>query len=286
MREQKHGRRGAFPFAGKAAVITGAGSGIGLALAHACAGEGMRLVLADRDAARLEAVAAELLAKGAEVTTRLTDVARAEEVEALAVAAEQLYGGTDLLFNNAGVTTPDRWRNVWEFTPADWQKMFDVNVLGVAYGLTSFVPRMIARGRPAHVVNMASLAGLLSGSGSVPYGASKHAVVRITEGLAAGLAEQGHPIGVTLVCPGLVRTRIFDDSGAQPDLDESGRFRFTAATAEPDDLAREILQAVAEDRYWLVSDQGFEAAVEERLETIRLRRRPGFAATRAAQQRD
>jgi len=286
MREQKHGRRGAFPFAGKAAVITGAGSGIGLALAHACADEGMRLVLADRDAARLEAVAAELRAKGAEVTTRLTDVARAEEVEALAVAAEQLYGGTDLLFNNAGVTTPDRWRNVWEFTPADWQKMFDVNVLGVAYGLTSFVPRMIARGRPAHVVNMASLAGLLSGSGSVPYGASKHAVVRITEGLAAGLAEQGHPIGVTLVCPGLVRTRIFDDSGAQPDLDESGRFRFTAATAEPDDLAREIVQAVAEDRYWLVSDQGFEAAVEERLETIRLRRRPGFAATRAAQQRD
>lgn len=286
MSEDTVGLRGPFPFAGRAAVITGAGSGIGLALARACAAEGMRLLLSDRDAMRLEEAAAELRAGGAQVASCVTDVARAEEVEALAAEADRLYGGADLLFNNAGVTTPDRWRNVWEFSPADWQRMFDVNVLGVAYGITSFVPRMIARGRPAHVVNTASLAGLLSGSGSVPYGASKHAVVRITEGLAAGLAEQGHPIGVTLVCPGLVRTRIFDDSGSQSDLDAEGHFRFTAATAEPADLAREILQAVAEDRYWLVGDQGFEAAVEERLETIRHRRRPGFAATRAAQQRD
>lgn len=274
-----------FTFSGRSAVITGAGSGIGLALAQELAARGMRLLLADRDGAAVGEAVRALAAAGAEAHAHVLDVADAGAVAALADAADRLFGGTGLLCNNAGITTPDRWRRVWQFAPAEWQAMLDVNVMGVVHGINAFVPRMIARGTPAHVLNTASIAGLISGSGSVPYGMSKVAVVRISEGLHAGLREEGVPVGVTVLCPGLVRTPIFDRTGSQPDLDAEGRFRFTPDALEPGEVAAMAADAVAEGRFYALTTDAFDTAIRERTEAILARRNPGFGAELKAQGR-
>ena len=186
-------------FFGKTAVITGAGSGIGAALAKLAAAQGMNLVLADINRADLEKVAAQL---SASAVVQPTDVADPEAVQALADVAWDRFGGVDLLCNNAGVVPGGRHRPVWDYAPEDWRWAFGVNVDGVVNGIRSFVPRMIAEGRAGHILNTASVAGFVSGSGSAVYGASKHAVVRITEALYAGLRDEGAPIGVTMLCPG------------------------------------------------------------------------------------
>lgn len=275
-----------FTFGGRSAVVTGAGSGIGLALARELAERGMRLLLADRDAAAVGEAVRALVAEGAEAHAHVLDVADAGAVAALADRAEALFGGTDLLCNNAGITTPDRWRRVWQFAPAEWQAMLDVNVMGLVHGIHAFVPRMIARGTPAHVLNTASIAGLISGSGSVPYGMSKVAAVRISEGLLAGLREEGLAIGVTLLCPGLVRTPIFERTGSQPDLDAQGRFRFTADALEPGAVAAMAADAVAEGRFYALTTDAFDPAIRARAEAILARRTPGFGAELKAQGRD
>ena len=276
---------GNFTFKGRSAVITGAGSGIGLALARELAARGMRLLLADRDGAAVHTATQAIAATGATAHARAVDVTDEAAVTALADQADQLFGGTDLLCNNAGITTPNRWRRVWQFTPAEWRAMLDVNVMGVVHGINAFVPRMIARGTPAHVLNTASVAGLISGSGSVPYGMSKVAVVRISEGLYAGLREEGQPIGVTVLCPGLVRTPIFDRSGAQPDLDENGQFRFTPDALAPETVAGIAADAVAEGRFYAITSDAFDAAIAERAQAILSRRNPGFGAELKAQGR-
>jgi NADP-dependent 3-hydroxy acid dehydrogenase YdfG len=156
-------------FEGRTAVITGAGSGIGAALARCAAARGMNLVLADINLPDVQAVAADLGGPAALVLR--VDVADADAVQDMAERAWDRFGSVDLLCNNAGVVPGGRHRNVWEYAIEDWRWAFGVNLDGVVNGIRSFVPRMIADGREGHVLNTASVAGFVSGAGSAVYGA-------------------------------------------------------------------------------------------------------------------
>lgn len=214
-------------FEGRTAVVTGAASGIGRALAARCAAERMQVVMADIEAEALESAAAALAAEGATVHPVVTDVADEEAVEALAAATERRFGGTHLLFNNAGVGTVGP--PIWAHTPADWRWTLDVNLWGVIHGIRAFVPRMLAGGEEGHIVNTASAAGLVAPRGFAPYTVSKWAVVAMSETLHHELAERGAPIGVSVLCPGLVDTAIAD----------AARNRPAARQNQPDEAARQ-----------------------------------------------
>ena len=189
--------------AGRTAVVTGAASGIGRALAEAIHERGARLVLADRDADGLRQVAADTGGLAVDVDVSVTD-----DVERLADAA----GAPTLLCLNAGVVSS--WPGpVWEAPAEEWRRVLDINLGGVVNGLRSFVPRMLATGEPHHILITASLAGLLTWPGGGPYAAAKHAAVTVAE--QAALALEGSAITVTLLCPALVRTGM-SETGDDP----------------------------------------------------------------------
>jgi NAD(P)-dependent dehydrogenase (short-subunit alcohol dehydrogenase family) len=203
---------------GKTAVITGAASGLGLALAHRCASEGMRLVLADVAADPLQAAAA-ALRPTSELIAVVVDVRHREELDRLAAAAYERFGAVHLLVNNAGVATT---RPIWETTTADWHWVLSVNLWGVIHGVGAFVPRMLAQADPSHIVNTASVAGFLSEPGMAAYSVSKHGVVALSETLSRELTEAGDHIGVSVLCPAWVPTGIDSAERNRPaDLQES-----------------------------------------------------------------
>jgi NAD(P)-dependent dehydrogenase (short-subunit alcohol dehydrogenase family) len=274
-------------FRGKCAVITGAGSGIGAALARRAAAEGMNVVLADIALADAQAVADSL--PDAQTLVVRCDVSDEASVQALADAAWDRFGSVDLLFNNAGIVPGGRHRMVWEYTPADWQWSLGVNLYGVIHGIRAFVPRMIAAGTPAHIMNTASVAGFVSGSGSSCYGAAKHAVVRATEALYAGLKEVGAPIGVSMLCPGLVATRIYDAERSRPAdlLDADGPPADSAEMlAMHDDLYRNAttpeqaadiaFEGIIADRFYVFTTTNFDQAISARAQDIVARNLPTF----------
>lgn len=189
----------------KVAVVTGAASGIGRALAVACGQRGMAVVAADIEEPALRQTQQLLQAQGVPCVTQLCDVADAAQVHALADASWSAYGRVDWLFNNAGVAVLGP---VWESTPDDWAWVLGVNLMGVVHGVRAFVPRMLAAGTPAHVVNTASAAGLATLAGSGVYCASKHAVVALSECLQHDLRAAGSPIGVSVLCPSLLPSAI------------------------------------------------------------------------------
>lgn len=192
-------------FSGKVAVVTGAASGIGYALAAQAVNEGMRVVLADIETAALDAAAQQLCAAGGDVLAVRTDVADEASVMALAERARATYGAVHLLFNNAGVGNAG---NIWEQSEADWQWVLGVNLWGVIHGVRAFVPAMLTQGTECHIVNTASAAGLVSAGALGIYAISKHAVVALSETLASQLARQGAKIGVSVLCPEFVQTRL------------------------------------------------------------------------------
>ena len=185
---------------GRTAVVTGAASGIGAALARVFADEGMRVVLADRDGAAAEQVAGSL----PDAVAATTDVADPASVRDLAAFAADTYGAVHVLANNAGILRPG---STWEQPLDDWAAVLGVNVLGVVHGLHAFVPGMLAHGEPCHVLNTGSVGGLLASPHMAAYIASKHAVVAISECLALEVA--GTAMGVTVLCPGGVATSIY-----------------------------------------------------------------------------
>jgi len=274
-------------FFGKTAVITGAGSGIGAALAKLAGNQGMNLVLADINLPDLEAVATKIAAPA--IAIQQTDVADADAVQALADLAWERFGEVSLLCNNAGVVPGGRHRLVWDYTPEDWRWAFGVNVDGVVNGIRSFVPRMLTDGRPGHVLNTASVAGFVSGAGSAVYGASKHAVVRITEALYAGLRDEKAPIGVTMLCPGLVATRIYEAERSRPDHLRSAAGQPKEAeelqsisdnlyrnAPSADDVAAQAFEGICDDQLYVFTSDRFDEPIAKRADAILARRNPEF----------
>jgi NAD(P)-dependent dehydrogenase (short-subunit alcohol dehydrogenase family) len=251
---------------GKTAVITGAASGIGRALAHRLARERMRLVLADVDARRLREVAADL--PGA-LAVR-ADVSRMRDVEALAAKSYARFGAVHLLCNNAGVAEHGA---VWEVPLRRWRRVVGVNLWGVIHGCLAFVPRMIAQGGPAHVVNTASMAGLVTPALSGAYSATKHAVVALSEALVQDLSLRGAQVGVSLLCPGWVATRLLDSSpGADPVS------RALIARGRPaEEMADRTVRAVRTGQFYVLTHPEMAPAVRRRAEQILAGRAPKAA---------
>ncbi len=198
---------------GRVAVITGAGSGFGREFARMAAGRGMRLALADINQAALDATVDELRAAGADVIGVRTDVSKAEAVQALADATMAAFGAVHLLFNNAGVASGGF---VWESTDADWQWVMGANVWSVIHGVRIFTPLMLAHGEPAHIVNTASAAGLISAPNMGIYNVSKHAVVALSETLYQDLRLVQAKVGVSVLCPAFVPTGIAQSHRNRP----------------------------------------------------------------------
>ena len=269
---------------GGTAVITGAASGIGSGLARHAASLGMRLVLADVDQRRLDAFAATL---DTEVLAVATDVRSADAVDELARRAWERFGGVELLFNNAGVMTTGL---TWEIPPDRYRQAFAVNVDGVLNGIRSFVPRMLAAGRPARIVNTASVGGFLPSPLMSPYSATKFAVVALTESLYGELKMLNAPVGVSLLAPGPVRSGIFDDpfgnahgEGAQrPEVRQfvgTMRSMLEAYGLTPDEFARRVFEGIGEGRYWLMPQpETIDDALRARVEGILARRDPVLPA--------
>lgn len=207
---------------GKTAVVTGAGSGIGRAIAHALAKAGMNVVVADLNADTAATVAAEVEALGTQALAVQANVADHGSVAAMADAAYGRFGSVEVLVNNAGVS----WRPLRPLTDAtlaDWKFMFDVNVWGVINGLDVFLPRMKAQPGEKHIVNTASMAGVWPVKGHTPYSASKYAVVGISEGIVNDIGDEG--FGCTVLCPAMVRTNVVANSESQRPTGEKGEGR-------------------------------------------------------------
>lgn len=250
-------------FEGRVAVVTGGASGIGFALASQAAREGMAIILADVEQAALDAARDSLLAEGHNVAARQVDVSDAVQVETLAEWVYSEFGAVHLLFNNAGIMNHER--PAWELSPADWQWGLSVNLWGVVHGLQSFVPRMLAGGDEGHIVNTASMAGLLTGrSGNAIYDATKHAVLSLSESLYRDLAVTTSKQGVSVLCPGAVTTNIFSAERNRPD--DLGRSEGTApvsgvtsdgsgASFTPDEVADQVFDAIRKKRFYILATQ-------------------------------
>jgi NAD(P)-dependent dehydrogenase (short-subunit alcohol dehydrogenase family) len=270
---------------GKVAVITGAASGFGREFALKGAALGMKLVLADIDATALDATVTSLRERGAEVRGVRTDVSNAADVDALARATLDAFGGAHLLFNNAGVGAGGF---IWESSANDWQWVFGVNVMGVANGIRAFTPIMLAQNEPAHIVNTASVAGLLAAPAMGVYNASKHAVVAMTETLYHDLRLARASVGVSLLCPAFVPTGIADAERARPgalvndeEMTASQKLaaRQLAKAVEHGKLsARDVAEltfdAIRANRFYVVTHPNIMPSVQLRLDDIAQLRDP------------
>jgi NAD(P)-dependent dehydrogenase (short-subunit alcohol dehydrogenase family) len=234
-------------FDGKTALITGAGSGIGRATAAAFAHAGADLVLCDVDEVGLEGTAAPLRGLGRRLFTRRVDVAKRDEMAAFAVEVERERGAVDVLVNNAGVGLAAR---LLETTLEDWEWILSINLWGVIHGCHFFAPAMARRGC-GHIVNVASVAGLVASEPLGAYSTTKFAVVGFSEALRDELAPQG--VGVTTICPGVIDTSIARTTRARGSYDEEGeRARMVSLFAKrgygPDKVAAAILDSTTHNR--------------------------------------
>jgi len=271
-------------FAGRVAVITGAASGLGRAMAERFAREGMKLVLADVNAADLARAEAELRAAGAAVIGVRTDVSKAGDVEALAVRTLEAFGAAHLVVNNAGVSPLGA---VWEASVADWQWALGVNLWGVIHGVRVFTPILLAHsaeaGGEGHIVNTASVSGLIAPPGMGVYNVTKHAVVALTETLHHDLARRGTHVKCSVLCPAYVPTGIADSARNRPaELSDSGRERSAGDLALEEGLkkavrsgrisaaevAQSVLDAVREERFYILTHPKILGAVRSRMEDI------------------
>jgi NAD(P)-dependent dehydrogenase (short-subunit alcohol dehydrogenase family) len=266
---------------GKVAVITGAAGGFGRELAILCAAEGMKLVLADIDEKNIAGTVA-LLPPGAEVVGVGCDVSRSESVKALADRTWAAFGATHLLFNNAGVSPVGP---AWSATLEDWQWTLGVNLMGVVHGIHHFVPRMLEQGQEGHVVNTASVAGILSVPGSAVYCVSKHGVVTLSECLHHDLQLYRAKIGVSVLCPAFVNTGIKDSERNRPaglartnplgkPFEAMMRKAVESGKLSAADVARQTLDAVKANRFYILTHPKILASIESRMRDILEGRQP------------
>lgn len=268
-------------FRGKVAVVTGAASGIGRALAERSAKEGMKVVLADIEEPALERTAATLKAEGASVLAVPTDVSQHADAENLAARAFEAFGAVDLLFNNAGVGAGSA---PWETSHADWQWVLGVNLWGVINGITSFVPRMISQGTEGHIVNTASIAGLLPFHPSATYQTTKFAVVGLSENLYGWLSVVKAKIKASVLCPGWVKTNILESERNRPlelrNPNEKPGTEAEAAMVEamkgaleagiaPESVAEAVFGAIREERFYiLLGHEELVPSLRSRMENV------------------
>jgi NAD(P)-dependent dehydrogenase (short-subunit alcohol dehydrogenase family) len=266
--------------AGRVAVVTGAASGIGRALAEALAREGSAVVVADLDATGAETVAAGIRDAGGDALAVGVDVSDAAAVDQLAATTVERFGRVDVLCNNAGVSTFNMMRDQ---TLDDWRWVFSVDLWGVVHGLHSFLPIMREQGTPAHIVNTASIAGLLSGVAFIgPYAATKVAVVSISETLVQELAIEESSIGVSVLCPSSVDTKVMESERGRPsalgvehrtEMAESVRLAirdsFTGPSGlTPAQVAERVLDAIRAKRFWIITHAGERPVFEARVTDI------------------
>jgi NAD(P)-dependent dehydrogenase (short-subunit alcohol dehydrogenase family) len=260
---------------GKVAVITGAASGFGRELAILCAGEGMKLVLADIDDKNLPGTVA-LLPPGAQTLSVKCDVARPESVESLAKETYAKFGAAHLLFNNAGVSPVGP---AWSATLEDWQWTLGVNLMGVVHGIKSFVPRMLEQKDECHVVNTASVAGLISVPASAVYCVTKHGVVTLSECLHYDLQLYKASIGVSVLCPAFVNTGIKDSERNRPaalaatnplgkPFEKQMRKAIESGRLSAAEVARITLDAVKANRFYILTHPKIKGSIEMRLRDI------------------
>lgn len=272
-------------FRGKVAVVTGAAEGIGKAIAGKAAAEGMKLVLADIDGAGLESVLRGFQAEGVEAVGLALDVSKEDRIEALAQLAFERFGNVHLLVNNAGVAA---LKPVWEVSQTEWEWVMGVNLFGVTHALRHFIPRMIAKGEEGHIVNTASVAGLLTQPGAATYNATKHAVVAVSEGLHHDLALRGARIRVSVLCPAWVRTRIAESERygtekprSERDPSDSVLKKIGLAVANavehgiaPEKVAEDTFEAVIAERFYILTHPEIKRQIRIRMEDILNERNP------------
>ena len=264
--------------AGKTAFVTGGASGIGFALGRAFAEAGMNVMLADIETDALTAAVESLRGIGPAVRGVACDVTDPVSVKRAAEASYQAFGNVHVVCNNAGVAAAG---GIDEISLDNWRWVLDVNLMGVLHGIHAFLPHMRAHGEGGHIVNTASMAGLQSGLGFSPYVASKFAVVAMSEGLAMSLKPLG--IGVTVVCPGYVRTRMGESGRNRPERYGPSLTPDPASPAgmlmahiaerlqsglEPSEVAAQVLNAIREDEFYVFTHPEMRDEVDERFAAI------------------
>jgi NAD(P)-dependent dehydrogenase (short-subunit alcohol dehydrogenase family) len=264
---------------GRVAVVTGGASGIGRGMAEIFLERGMKVVVADLEAKALAATVAELKVGGGEVVGVECDVSNSDSVERLRDESLSHFGAVHVLCNNAGVAGGASGAT-WEAPQADWDWVMGVNLMGVIYGIRHFVPVMIDQGVPAHVVNTSSMAGLVHGMGI--YGVTKHAVVALSESMFSELKAAGHEIGVSVLCPGWVRTRILESERNRPEAPrpdpgpqraEAEVFReivgkLIEAGMDPLDVGRLVADSIESNQFYVLPHPKWLNVVENRMKRI------------------
>jgi NAD(P)-dependent dehydrogenase (short-subunit alcohol dehydrogenase family) len=264
---------------GKVAVVTGGASGIGRALAERFAREGMKIVLADVEEKALGETRDALAAGGTPVLAVPTDVSQAEQVDALARKTFETFGTAHVVCNNAGVSVAGP---AWQPSEADYRWVLGVNLWGVIHGIRAFVPKLVSQGE-GHVVNTASIAGLISAPGMGPYCATKHAVVALSECLFHDLAlATSGKVNVSVLCPAWVNTRIAESDRNRPasaphrprertELEQRMEGLVKSAVANgipPHVVADKVLRAIVEEKFWILTHSKTKKGVERRMRGI------------------
>jgi NAD(P)-dependent dehydrogenase (short-subunit alcohol dehydrogenase family) len=268
-------------FADKVAVVTGAASGIGRGLAERALQEGMHVVLADVEEAALVQTARELQASGAQVLAVRTDVSKLAEVESLAEQTLSRFGAIHLLCNNAGVAAGGA---IWESSLADWEWVLGVNLWGPIHVLRVFVPIMLAYGTDCHVVNTASIVGLIADFPSAPYQVAKHGVVALSENLYYSLAGRNTKMRVSVLCPGWVNTRIVDAERNRPAELHDAPMAHTLSPEEhqadlamrqaaqtgmsPQLVAEHVFNAIRAEQFYILTHSEYNPLIQQRMEDI------------------
>jgi NAD(P)-dependent dehydrogenase (short-subunit alcohol dehydrogenase family) len=268
---------------GKVAAVTGAASGLGRSMALAFAAEGMDVALADVDEKNLYSVENEIQSLGARAITLKVDVSQAEQVNGFRDQALTRLGGLHVVCNNAGVSPLGP---VWENSVADWQWILGVNLWGVIHGVRAFVPHLIAQDE-GHIVNTASVAGLISPPGSGAYNVTKHAVVALSESLQHDLRERNSRVGVSVLCPAYVPTRITESERSRPkDLAVAKKSpetlareamlkkAVTSGKVSADQVAQAVVKAIKEERFYILTHPRIKGAIQARMEDILQGRAP------------
>lgn len=270
-------------FKNKVAVVTGGASGIGWGLAERCAEEGMKVVIADIEEPALEQAEKTLKDRGADVLAIRTDVSRLADIEALAQKTLDAFGGVHVLFNNAGVNTDISLRKpTWDTTLNDWQWMVSVNLWGVIYGMRVFLPVMMKQNVEGYIVNTSSMAGLIAEPQLIIYATTKAGIVALSEGYYFQLKQTNSPIGISVLCPAFVSSKLFDAERNRPDTLKNrnepqsprpqaqlvSQFNKVSPTLTPEQSADIVFKAIREDQFYIFTDPLVQELFRQRAENI------------------